>query len=129
MVGWAEEAEGLFKRLVALSGSKTSLRLREGQRGRGLFAASAVGEGDEILSVPLSACLVEPRQVSDEDAAQLLGRPLSQGMLGTLPARSYLIIFSPHRVATRRSRDAHHLIWHCVCVHAPSPAQSKTQRR
>ena len=87
MVGWAEEAEGLFKRLVALSGSKTSLRLREGQRGRGLFAASAVGEGDEILSVPLSACLVEPRHVSDDDAEKLLGRPLAQGVFDVLSNR------------------------------------------
>jgi hypothetical protein len=80
-MGVAEEAEVLFKNLLALSGSKSSLRLREGQRGRGLFAASAVAQGEEVLSVPLSACLVEPRHISDEEAEKVLGRPLSQGML------------------------------------------------
>ena len=81
MTGVAEEADVLFKSLLALSGSKSSLRLREGQRGRGLFAASAVAQGEEVLSVPLSACLIEPRHISDEEAEKLLGRPLSQGMM------------------------------------------------
>ena len=73
------EVEEDFKNLMAMSGCKSILRLREGQRGRGLFTAGAVAEGDELLTVPLSACLVEPREISDEEAEQLLGRPLSQG--------------------------------------------------
>ena len=75
----AEETEQLFKSLIEMSGSSSDLRLREGQRGRGLFAANAVSVGSELLTVPLSACLVEPRHVSNEDAEKLLGRSLSQG--------------------------------------------------
>jgi hypothetical protein len=38
---------------MALSGTSSTLRLRDGQRGRGLFTDRAVEEGEELLRVPL----------------------------------------------------------------------------
>ena len=73
-----EDAEETFRSLMALSGCSSILRLREGERGRGLFTDGAVNEGETLLTVPLSACLVEHRGIPDEEAEKLLGRPLSQ---------------------------------------------------
>jgi len=77
--GGAVEAEESFRSLMAISGCSSVLRLREGQRGRGLFTAGAIAEGDELLTVPLSACLVEHRAISDAEAERQLGRRLSEG--------------------------------------------------
>lgn len=51
--GGGGDAEDAFKALMALSGSSSTLRLRDGQRGRGLFTDRAVEEGEELLRVPL----------------------------------------------------------------------------
>jgi len=51
--GGGVDAEDAFKALMALSGSSSTLRLRDGQRGRGLFTDRAVEEGEELLRVPL----------------------------------------------------------------------------
>ena len=78
--GQEESDEDAFSSLMAMSGCSSILRLRSGERGRGLFAAGDVKEGGVLLTVPLTACLVEPREVSEETAQALLGRPLSQAV-------------------------------------------------
>lgn len=77
--GGLDEDEETFKTLMAMSGCSSNLRLRDGERGRGLFAGTDVATGDTLLTVPLDACLVEPRVISEEEQEQLLGRKLSEG--------------------------------------------------
>jgi len=77
--GGLDEDEETFKNLMAMSGCSSNLRLRDGERGRGLFAGTDVEKGDTLLTVPLDACLVEPRVISEEEQERLLGRKLSEG--------------------------------------------------
>lgn len=83
-----DEDEEAFKVLMKMSGCSSTLRLRSGERGRGLFTASEVPEGEILLTVPLDACLVEPRVITEEEQERLLGRNLSEGNdLEDLPRR------------------------------------------
>ena len=74
-----EDAEEAFRSLMDMSGCSSTLRLRSGERGRGLFTASEVGAGEVLLTVPLKACLVEPRVINEEQQERLLGRKLAEG--------------------------------------------------
>eukprot|EP00960_Hanusia_phi_P053504 762128-Hanusia_phi.AAC.8 len=55
----AADDEHLFHELLDLSGSNTTLRLRQGERGRGLFTKALQRKGDTLLTIPLQSCLRE----------------------------------------------------------------------
>ncbi|EKX51418.1 hypothetical protein GUITHDRAFT_102686 [Guillardia theta CCMP2712] len=57
-----------------MSHSTSSLRLRNGERGRGLFTNTSQRKGDTLLRIPLEACIREARHASDEEKSKILSR-------------------------------------------------------
>ena len=85
----ATDHERLFQELLDMSHSTSSLRLRNGERGRGLFTNTSQRKGDTLLRIPLEACIREgelllsplvgfevptARHASDEEKSKILSR-------------------------------------------------------